>query len=243
MRMKRFTKTRFSKSPVACIGILGILVIFVAQCSSKKDSTDKEKMQIVFQTDFEDDNLNDWQPTDANAWRIERVDDNRVLSLFSESDYNPRVSSPKSIHWIKDLVVGDFSMDLKMRSTTEDYDHRDLCLCFGYQDSSHFYYIHLANQADSHAHSIFLVNGESRVSIAKTRTDGIVWGEDWHDVRVVRNLSKGGIEVFFDDFTKPIMTAADTHFGYGKVGVGSYDDTGYFDDIIIRGNEKKGLKD
>lgn len=239
MQTKQFTKKWFGKSSVTCIGVLGILVIFLAACSNKKKSTDKEKMPLVFQTDFEDNNLDAWQPTDVNAWRIESVNGNQVLSLFSESDYNPRVSSPKNINWIKDLVVGNFSMDLKMRSTTEDYGHRDMCLFFGYQDSSHFYYIHMANEADSHAHSVFLVNGEPRVSIAKTRTDGVVWGEEWHDVRLVRNSSTGGIEVYFDDFTKPVMTAVDTHFLYGKIGVGSFDDTGCFDNIMIQGDEKR----
>ena len=238
MQTKQLIKKWYRGGTFICLSISGILLIFVTTCSNKKESTD-EKMPLVFQEDFEDNVLDAWQPTDADAWRIESVNGNPVLSLFSASDYDPPVSSPKNINLIKDLVVGDFLMDIKMRSTTEDYGHRDLCLVFGYRDASHFYYIHLANEADSHAHSIFLVNGEPRVSIAKTRTDGIVWGEDWHDVRVVRDSSTGEIELYFDDFTRPIMTAVDTLFRYGKIGVGSYDDTGYFDNIVIRGKEPK----
>ena len=63
-----------------------------------------------------------------------------------------------------------FVLDVKVRSTTRDYGHRDLCLFFGHQDPSHFYYVHLGKQADEHANSIFIVNGKPRVSIAESRT-------------------------------------------------------------------------
>ena len=33
----------------------------------------------------------------------------------------------------------------------------------------------------------------------------------------------------------PAMTAHDKTFGHGRIGVGSFDDTGMFDDIIVRG--------
>ena len=65
-----------------------------------------------------------------------------------------------------------------MRSTQEVYGHQDLCLFFGYQDASHFYYVHLGREADAHANSIFLVNGEPRVSIAQKRTDGTNWSKE-----------------------------------------------------------------
>jgi hypothetical protein len=43
------------------------------------------------------------------------------------------------------------------------------------------------------------------------------------------------IEVYFDDFTKPIMTARDTTFPSGRSGIGSFDDTGDFDEVRLRG--------
>ena len=111
MQTKQLTKKLYRKSSVTCIGILGILVIFMVSCANKDKSIDIDKMPVVFQTDFEDNNLDGWHPTDVNAWRIESVNDNQVLSLFSESEYDPPVSSPKCVNWIKDLVVGDFCMD------------------------------------------------------------------------------------------------------------------------------------
>jgi hypothetical protein len=128
-------------------------------------------------------------------------------------------------------------MDLEVRSTTRDYGHRDLCLFFGHQDPSHFYYVHLGKEADPHAHSIFLVDGEPRVSIAKERTEGTPWTDEWHHVRLVRNVVEGTIAVYFDDMETPIMTTEDKTFGTGRIGVGSFDDSGQFRNIRIWGNK------
>jgi hypothetical protein len=196
------------------------------------------EMPVVFQEDFEKEGaLEKWEPMDEKAWKIaqEEGKDNKFLSMFKDSKYKTKVRSPINYGLIKDLVVGDFVMDLKMQSTTKDYGHRDLCLFFGHQDATHFYYVHMALKADPHAHSIFIVNGKPRVSIAKERTKGLVWGDGWHNVRLVRNVADGTIEVYFDDMAKPIMRAEDKTFTSGRVGVGSFDDTGNYDDIVIRG--------
>ena len=201
-------------------------------------STLSGKAPLAFSADFEDASLDAWQPTDAKAWRIEDGRSGKVLALFAESKYQPEVRSPLNINLIKDVVAGSFVLELEMQSTTPDYGHRDMCLFFGHQDPSHFYYVHIANKSDAHANSIFLVNGEPRVSIAKTRTTGTKWDDNWHSVRLVRNVETGTIEVFFDDNPEPIMTAVDDTFKSGKIGVGSFDDTGRFDNIRIHAHKK-----
>ncbi len=212
--------------------VLFVLVVMVGGCNGLAGIDDK-KMPLVFQADFEDGNLNAWTPTDPNAWRIENGRSGKVLALYKQSNYQPEVRSPININLIEDVGVGSFMLKLKMRSTTKDYGHRDMCLFFGFQDPSHFYYVHIANQSDAHANSIFIVNGEPRVSIAKSRTEGTKWDENWHTVRLARDVETGAIEVFFDDRAEPIMTAVDHTFGLGKIGVGSFDDTGQFDEIQL----------
>lgn len=212
---------------------LGLVLVTLAGCNGLGG-----KMPVVFEADFEDGSLNAWQATDPAAWRIEDARGGKVLALHKQSDYKPEVRSPVNINLIKDVVVGSFELELQMHSTTRDYGHRDMCLFFGHQDPSHFYYVHIANQSDPHANSIFIVNGEPRISIAKTRTEGTKWDENWHAVRLVRDVEEGTIEVFFDDAAEPIMTAVDHNFKWGKVGVGSFDDTGQFDAICLRGLKK-----
>ena len=54
-------------------------------------------------------------------------------------------------------------------------------------------------------------------------------------MRVTRDVSEGKIAVYFDDLADPVMTAEDKTFKSGQVGVGSFDDTGDFDDFELRG--------
>ena len=77
------------------------------------------------------------------------------------------------------------------------------------------------------------MNGKPRVSIAESRTTGTPWTDGWHHVRLVRHVKDGLIQVFFDDMEHPAMTAHDRTFGHGRIGVGSFDDTGMFDDVEV----------
>lgn len=181
-----------------------------------------------------------WEPKDPSAWKVVKQGDNSFYSMFKDSSYKPEVRSPVNFALLKEVTVSDFVLDVDMRSTQEVYGHQDLCLFFGYQDPSHFYYVHLGREADAHANSIFLVNGEPRVSIAQKRTDGTAWTKDWHHVRIKRDTSKGTIEVYFDDMKKPVMTTVDKHFLHGRIGIGSFDDTGDFDNLNLRGKLHKG---
>jgi len=224
------------RGKVAVISVM--LLAVVAGCTGPVEIVSGKKMPLVFEADFEDGRLDAWQATDPAAWRIEDGRGGKVLAQFKQSSYEPEVRSPLNINLVRGVVVGSFVLELKMRSTTKDYGHRDLCLFFGHQDPSHFYYVHIANQADAHANSIFIVDGKPRVSIAETRTEGTKWDDNWHTVRLVRDVEEGTIEVFFDNRAEPIMTAVDHRFKWGKFGVGSFDDTGQFDDIRLWGREE-----
>ncbi|NQT82896.1 hypothetical protein HQ563_07730 [bacterium] len=199
-------------------------------------------MPLVFKESFEKGNAERWQPSDTSAWKIVAEEDNHVYSLFKGSKYSPPVRSPLNFSLVKEITVSDFVFEAKLKSTNEEYGHRDLCLFFGYQDASHFYYVHLGSKADANANSIFIVNGEPRVSIAKTRTSGTKWDDKYHLVRVVRNVKNGNIKVFFDDMKKPVMTASDKTFAWGRLGLGSFDDTGNFDDVRVWGKVKPQTK-
>ncbi len=217
--------------------MITIMVLFAAAGCTSLSEMGGGNTPLVFKADFEDGKIDAWEATDSAAWRIEEKEGEKVLALFKQSKYSPKVRSPLNINLIKDVVVGSFVLELKMLSTTRDYGHRDMCLFFGHQDPSHFYYVHIANQSDAHANSIFIVDDKPRVSIAKNRTEGTKWDDKWHTVRLERDVEKGTIEVFFDDGAEPIMTAVDQSFTWGKIGVGSFDDTGCYDDIRIRGRK------
>jgi hypothetical protein len=198
-----------------------------------------EELPVVFEEDFEK-GAERWEPTDAKAWKIEKVGDSSVYNQFNRrSRYNPPHRSPHNISLIRDVTVGDFVLTARVRSTIPDYGHRDVCLFFGYQDAAHFHYVHLGKRADNHANQIFIVNEAPRTKVSITTTKGTPWDDEWHNVKIVRTVEDGKIEVYFDDMKKPVMTAKDTTFQWGRIGVGSFDDTGHWDDIVLRGKVVK----
>lgn len=218
--------------------ILSLLAVFFVGCKLKLASTEpraekKTDNNLIFHDDFEHYSKVLWFKTDPSAWELGNSNGNNYLALIKQSDYEPPYRSPHNIALIDTLVVEDFILELRAQSTKEPYNHLDLCVFFGYQDPSHFYYVHLGAEADPNAHSIFIVNDSIRTSIAIERTKSLEWGTTWHDVKIVRNTRNGLIKVYFDDMEKPIMKAIDKHFINGKIGVGSFDDTGNFDEIKI----------
>ncbi len=194
-------------------------------------------LPLIFSDDFEKSNSDRWTMTDPAAWKIVATDAGHALSQFQKSNFNPPVRSPLNRALIKDITVSDFVLDVKLQSTVKDYDHRDLCLFFGAQDHSHLYYVHLGKKADDHANQIFIVNGTPRLKISNKSSAGTDWTDNWHHARLTRDVKSGSIKVFFDNMKEPVMEATDTTFAWGQVGVGSFDDTGNFDDVFLFGTK------
>lgn len=177
-----------------------------------------------------------WQPFDPSGWRIEQEEGQAIYSQFKKTtDYQPPHRSPLLMSLLKDVVVSDLDLRLKVKSTHPDYGHRDVCIIFGYQDPAHFYYVHLGQEMDDHANQIFVVDDAPRVKISTKTTDGTPWDDEWHDVRIVREVESGRIEVYFDDMETPVMTAQDKRFAWGQIGIGSFDDLSVWKDIRVHG--------
>ena len=191
--------------------------------------------ELVYSSNFaDDDSKSGFAFSDANAWRLGKAGDNDYLELFKGSEYKPAVRSPYNLGLIATQKFGDFVMEADLLQTGGDYGHRDMCLFFGFQDPSHYYYVHISSQSDNAAHQIFIVNDKPRTKISITTTKGIDWGRNvWRKVRLERSLSDGTVKVFFEDMDKPIMTAEDKSFGAGFLGFGSFDDSGRVANVKI----------
>ncbi len=195
-------------------------------------------LPLVYQTAFEED-TDDWHVTDTKAWKQDQNDKRAVFALIKKkSDYNPKVRSPFNQAILQSPTVTDFAFDVELKSTEPDYNHRSLCLFFGYQDASHFYYVHFGKKTDDHANQIFIVNDAPRTKISTKTTPGTNWDDEWHHARIVRNVETGSIKVYFDDMKEPVMTATDKTFKHGKVGIGSFDDRGVFSRVLLYGDKQ-----
>jgi hypothetical protein len=199
---------------------------------------------VLVKEDFEK-GMDRWWTTDPDptnsVWKIVEAGPkgNHALRVSGISKYQPPHRSPHSIALLKDVKVGDFELTARVQNTNVTAGpHRDLCIFWGYQDPSHFYYVHFGAKADPHACQIFIVNDAPRKMITKRNAKGTPWTDGWHEVKVVRRVADGTMEVFFDNMTKPLMTARDTTFGAGLVGLGTFDDHGNFDDVVLRGKTR-----
>src|SRR3990172_1591914 len=206
-----------------------------AELDSSARAADAE-LPVLFEDDFES-GMDHWQPTDpdpANSvWQIVTADTgsgdalNHVLRVTGMSKYQPPYRSPHSIAWLKDVKVGDFELTARVQNTNPSGgNHRDLCVFWGRQIPSEFYYVHFGAKADPHACQIFIVNNDKRTMITKDQAEGTPWTDGWHNIKVTRSVDDGTVNVYFDDMTKPLMTAQDTTFGAGEIGLGTFDDSG-----------------
>ncbi len=220
---------------LALRSLSAVVVALVCIATASTARADK-KMPLVFSDDFEQ-GADRWEPTDPKAWKVVELDGNNVYSLFGKSDYKPPHRSPFNFSLVRAVNVGDFEFNARMLSTKPDYNHRDMCAVFGYQDPAHFYYVHLGKKTDDHANQIFIVNDAARVKISTETTPGTDWDDEWHKLRIKRDVKSGSIEIYYDDMQKPVMRAVDKTFTWGRVGVGSFDDIGDWDDVKLYGEK------
>jgi len=220
--------------------LLGVATSFSAESTAIKPLPALKGLPLVFSDDFESGSVDRWEPTDPDAWKLVRHDKNQAYSLqIHKSNFVPPAKSPFNRSLVKNLELRNLVLDVKLQSTFDTGGHRDLCLFFGYQDDSHFYYVHLAGKTDERANQIFIVNDEARKKISTKTTLGTPWTDGWHRARVVRDVDLGKIEIYFDDMQTPAMVAVDHTFSSGRVGIGSFDDKGNFDDVVVYGEVLK----
>ncbi|MGB6219659.1 PQQ-dependent sugar dehydrogenase [Haloferula sp.] len=116
--------------------------------------------------------------------------------------------------------------------------NRDICLVFGYQDETHFYYVHLSSLSDGLTHNVIMkVNGSTRTAIQSPAMPSPALGSAWHSFRLT-HAADGHIAVYVDGSATPAMTALDTDFRSGAVGFGSFNDPAEFRLIEISGQSR-----
>jgi hexosaminidase len=186
--------------------------------------------------DFEDGDAQGWRPNIPGNWRVVEEDGSLVYRLIAPGRPGV-VRAPTSWSILKDFDVTDFVFTgrLKCRADTTNIN-RSVVIVFHYQDPTHFYYAHFAAISDQVHNIIGLVNGKDRVKINREPPgQSIPRLKDlkFHDFKVIYEAETGEIKAYLDDMKTPILTANDKTLNHGFMGVGSFDDTGSFDDIKL----------
>ena len=191
-----------------------------------------EEPKIRFQDDFES-GTDRWEFLDPETWDHNSKHGSKAIEITARgSKYKPPVRSPHHVALIKGLDLGSFEIKFRVKSTKDTGNHRDCCVFFNYIDDQHFYYVHLGAKPDPASGQIMIVNEAPRSPLTdnEKRTP---WDDDWHTVRLIRNVETGEISVYFDDMENPHMTIVDKTFSHGRIGLGSFDDLDAFDDVVV----------
>lgn len=186
----------------------------------------------VFTDDFESGTQR-WEMLDPKTWKHSRRDGSQTIEITDRSsEYKPPVRSPLHVALIKDLELGSFEIHFRVKSTKDTGNHRDCCVFFNYRDDQHFYYVHLGARPDPHSGQIMIVNEAPRRALTNN-TRETPWDDQWHQVKLVRDVESGRIAIFFDDMAQPQMEVFDKTFTHGRIGLGSFDDLNAFDDVVV----------
>jgi hypothetical protein len=191
--------------------------------------------------DFEDREAQGWMPNMPENWSIVPESGSMRYQL-REPGTQGEVRAPTSWAVLRDYDLTDFVFTgrLKCNASIEN-PHRDMVIIFGYQDPTHFYYVHFSASSDENHNIIGLVNGTDRVKInlePPGESIARLTDKEFHAFKITFTAETGDIKAYLDDMKMPILTAKDTTFSRGRVGLGSFDDTGSFDDIKLWGNKE-----
>jgi len=106
----------------------------------------------------------------------------------------------------------------------------DYAVVFGYQDDEESYYYAMFNNNPAYTQLFKVIRGVRGAALATASQD---WLTDnaYHSIEVSRAGSV--IIVLFDG--EEVMRATDNSLGAGRVGVGSFNDSAYFDDVSVTG--------
>jgi len=211
--------------------ILGLL--FLAGCSGAGEN----ELPFLGGYDFEN-GAEDLAPKVEESWQVAEEDGSMVYQLLAPGEFG-EIRAPTAWSVLPAFPVGSFVFSGRLKCHTDpEIAVRDMLVLFHYQDPTHFYYVHFAASSDEVHNIIGLVNGADRVKINREPPCESVFrltDAGWHDFKVTFDSGTGEIQAFLDDMQTPILTASDTTLPHGLVGVGSFDDTGSFDDLMLWG--------
>jgi hypothetical protein len=211
------------------------LLIMIAPAIGKLVETARSPLVVE---NFEDGESLGWAPNIPENWLVGEERGNLFYQLTAPGPQG-EVRAPTSWSLLKEFDVSSFIITgLLQCASPVDNLHRDMVIIFHYQDPAHFYYVHFSASSDDLHNIIGLVNGTDRVKInlePAGKTKARLTDRRFHPFMVTCDAETGEIKAYLDDLRTPVLTARDKILGHGLVGVGSFDDTGAFDDIKLWG--------
>jgi hypothetical protein len=219
--------------PIVCFVVLAALA---APAAPQERSA--RPWPVLASADFGNGRADGWLPNDPSHWRVASREGNFVYELTAPGEQG-KVRAPTSWSVWAGHEVSSFELAGRLQCAADPANpKRDMCVIFGFRDETHFGYVHFAASSDDVHNVIAVVDGadRNRISLEPPGTSKArLIDRSWHAFKVTFDAATGEIRAFLDDMAVPILTARDRTFARGLVGLGSFDDTGAFDDLTLRG--------
>ena len=170
-----------------------------------------------------------YEPLTAARWSV--VADEGDLRLFlNTSAFGPGAGDGLGEYTlVRNRTFGDCTISARVKSN-ESFSSNpsaDYAVVFGFTDPANYCYV-MFNRTAAFT-QLFRMQASSRIALATATVPGIPDG-GYHLVTVSRTGTQ--VQVLLDGV--PILSASSSLLGAaGRVGVGSYNDSAYFDDITV----------
>lgn len=174
--------------------------------------------------------LSEWTLDGSGTWDI--AGGNLVLTKAGVPA-GP-IRRPAALAILNSEPLGKVTLELEARSEEPvDLAVRDVNIVVGYQSPTRFYYVHLAAKTDAVHNGIFLVADADRKRLDTPTSEPQLKDKSWHRIRVERDPASGRIAVFVNGSAAPALEARDTTLQTGRIGMGSFDETGQFRNVVV----------
>lgn len=176
-----------------------------------------------------------WAVPNSSDWHVEQTNTSAVLHLLTGREPLPGPRRPIQFAIAETPPFHEVSVDADMKPL-----QKSLIIVFAYRDPAHFDYAHLSTDTGTkqpNHNGIFHVYGGERVRIsAETGPSAFAARERWHHVHLAFDGGTGRVQVSVDGQSVPALQAVDLSLSAGRVGIGSFDETGDFRNVRITGS-------
>lgn len=173
-----------------------------------------------------------WTVPNASDWKVEGQGDAQVLRLVTPRGPLPGPRRPIQFALAETQDLSHATIEADMRPLGHS-----LIIVYAYRDPAHFDYAHLSIDTatkEPHHNGIFHVFGGERVRISPVDGPAAFSSNNaWHHVKFMFEGGSGTVRVSVDGRDVPALHAVDLSLRSGRVGLGSFDETGDFKNVKI----------
>jgi hypothetical protein len=174
----------------------------------------------------------EWSVPVASDWKVDQEDGAPVLRLVEHRGPLPGPRRPIQFALADVEYYGQVTVEGDVKPLGGS-----LLIAFAYRDAAHFDYAHLSVDTGTKQpvhNGIFHVYGGERVRISSEQGPAAFSATGrWHHVKLTHDAASGAVSVTVDGHGVPSLEAVDRSLGPGKVGFGSFDETGVFKNVTI----------